>query len=161
MKSRTFIIAAVLVVAGIALLGYSILNRTHSGAARTLNLTEYGVALELPGTLSDLTYAPHDETANGPGIVLHMNTGTGCDLGAIYEIQKNAIDKSKTTWTKETLEKFTMEQGNTPAQVKEFTDFYLVFEPNPDRCATDEKEKVRELAKQRELWFALVTAHYM
>ena len=146
MNSRKLILTGVLVLAGIGLLSYSIWGRSHTEASRTLNLAEYGVALEIPDTLSDLTYAPRDESGAGPGTVLHMYTKSGCDLGAMYEIQKNAISKSKTTWTEETLEQFQLQQGNNPAQVKEFTDFYLVFEPNPDLCATDEKVKAEEAA---------------
>ncbi|MBP9757479.1 MAG: hypothetical protein KBD06_02675 [Candidatus Pacebacteria bacterium] len=161
MKNRTLIISAVIAILGFGLLAYALYGRATVGAARTLNLNEFGVALEIPGTLSDLTYSPRDESEAGPGTVLHMYTGSGCDLGAMYQIRKNAIAESNTTWTKETLEQFQIPQGDKPAQIKEFTDFYLVFEPNPDLCSTDEDERVEEAEKQKDLWNALTTAHFM
>lgn len=161
MKSRILIIT--LIIVGVALLTYGLNNRSHGSTARTLNLAEYGVALEIPATLSKLHYVARDESTNGPGIILHMYSGDGggCDLGALYQIRKNEIASSKTTWTEQTLEQFSVPQGTKPAQVKEFTDFYLVFEPNPTLCATDEKEKAQEAAEQHDLWNALSTAHYM
>lgn len=162
MKSNFSRITVAIVLVGIALVVYAVFQRSAAiPSPRILNLSEYGVALEIPGSLSDLTYAPHDESAKGPGTVLHMIIGTGCDIGAIYQIRKDSIAKSNTTWTQATLEQFALPQGTKPAQVKEFTDFYLVFEPNPNHCATDEAGIATETQKQIDFWNALVTARYM
>jgi hypothetical protein len=161
MNTRTRTLVVVIVLVALALLIYAFTGRATMGAPRTLNLSEYGVALDVPGSLSDLTYSANDESENGPGTVLHMFTKSGCNLAAIYQIKKNAIAESHTSWSEQTLEQFQMASGDKPAQVKEFTDFYLVFEPNPTLCATDEKGKAAESLQQLDLWNSLATAHYM
>lgn len=88
MKNQTLIIALVIALAGCALLVYALSGRAATEAGRTLNLAEYGVALEIPGSLAELTYTARDESANGPGAVLHMYTKSNCDLGALYQIKK-------------------------------------------------------------------------
>lgn len=158
---KRILISIIIVCIGIALVAYALTHRdSAAGTLDTFNLSEFGIALDIPSTLADITYVSQDESEKGPGIVLHTFTGT-CELGAFYQIQKNAIPKSNTTWTEKTLEQFTAPQGNNPASVKEFTDSYLVFEPRPEPCATEEKEIAEETEQRLALWNSLVSAHYM
>lgn len=152
----------VTVLVGLALIIYALSQRTSlTGEPHAFNLAEFGVALDIPASLSNLTYVARDESEKGPGIVLHMVIPNNCVIAALYQIRKDAISESGTTWTKETLEQFSIPQGNNPASVKEFTDFYLIFEPSPTPCASDENEIAVENEKRLVLWNALVTAHYM
>jgi hypothetical protein len=154
-------IALVVILAGLALLVYAIYARKDAIATpRTLNLSEFGVALTIPATLTDVSFVARTET-DGPGTVLHAYVRTSCEIGAFYEIQKNAISKSGTPWTKETLEQFEIPIGANPARVKEFTDFYLVFEPSQEPCTGDTAQETKDTAKRYDLWEALSTAHYM
>ncbi len=155
-------ILTVVVVIALVIAGYLYLqsNKAES-ATRTFNLSEYGISLTIPTSLKKMTYVPRDESEKGPGTVLHMFTENNCELGALYQIRKDAVEKSNTTWTAETLEQFTSPQGVNPAQVKEFTDFYLVFEPTPTPCATDEKEIAKESKLRTDLWNALVSARFI
>ena len=154
------VVALVVFIIGIGFVWFAASKRS-AAVSRTLDLREFGVSLEIPGTLHALTYVARDESTKGPGTVLHMYAGDQCDLAAIYEIQKNAIARSHTTWTEKTLQQFEAPQGAKPAQVKEFTDFYLVIEPNPNLCATDAAGKKTEQQQQLDLWNALISAHYM
>ncbi len=158
MKQRT-ILPAVVIVIGIALIAYALVRHTSMATStRTLNLPVYGIALTVPGTLNDITLTPREEKT---GTVLHSYIASGCDLGAFYQIKKDGIEQSGTSWTEATLKRFEFPTETSPAQVKEFTDFYLIFEPNPDTCATDEKGKTAETEQKLKLWNALVSAHYM
>lgn len=162
MSTRNKIFFALFFIVGLVLLLYAFHERsTATRIPRTLNLGELGVAIEIPGTLHDLTYTAEDDSAEGPGWVLHMYIERTCELGSFYEIQKNAIATSGTTWTEKTLEQFQVPQGNTLSQVKEFTNFYLVFEPNNVPCATTESAVAEENKKRADLWNALTTAHYI
>ncbi len=159
---KSILISAVVVLLGVALLAYAVSQRDDAaGTPRTLNLTEFGIALDLPPSLDGLTYTARNETPNGPGTVLHMMTEDQCDIGAIYKIPTNAISKSGTTWTKETLEENMGPVGNNPARVKKFTDFYLVFEPSQAACSSDSEIVQQEAAQRLALWNSLVTARFM
>ncbi len=161
-SQKNFLLIILAVLMGVALVVYAISQRASmNGEPRTLNLSEFGIALEIPGTLRDLTYTTSDESGGGPGTVLHMKIKETCEIGAFFEIQKNAIKNSGTTWTEESLEEFSMPAGANPARVKEFTDFYLVFEPSQEPCSSDADEAQRETEKRLALWNSLVTAHYM
>lgn len=162
MKSLYSRITVVIVLVGIALVVYAVSARsTAVSTPRTFNLSEFGIALTIPGTLNDLSYVARDESENGPGTLLHMYIHDTCEIGAFYEIQKNAIAESGTPWTKETLEQFAVPVGVNPARVKEFTDFYLVFEPSQEPCSSDTAQAERDTAKRLELWNSLMTARYM
>lgn len=161
MAGRVGIIAiVVLVVLAVAAFFYNARTGTDT-QARTLNLNEFGVALDLPASLSDVTYTA--QTQEGIGTVLFAHA-LNCTLGAFYKIDKTArggIVETKTTWTKEKLETAQAPQGDSPAQVKEFTNFYLVFEPSQAACSSDQDRIAAESEKRTALWNALTTAHYM
>jgi len=160
MNRNGIFISVIIAIIGVTLLTYAFVQHQYAvSSPRTFNLGQFGIALTIPGSLSELTTVAHMSTTTGQ--VLHTYAGSECDLGALYEIQKSAIASSGTSWTKKTLEQFEVPQGSKPAQVKEFTDFYLVFEPNPDTCAKDASGQTMEKKKQLELWNALTTAHYM
>lgn len=151
----------VLVLVAIALIVYAMSVRNDSPAvARVFNLAEFGVAIDIPATLSNLSYVVQ-EPATGTGQILNMRINDTCTLGAFFQIQKDGIENSGSPWSETLLEQGQLPVGSEPARVKEFTDFYLVFEPSPDTCSTDERESARELEQKNALWNALVSARYM
>ena len=160
-RTATWIVLVLIIVFGVALLWRAQTAAKESVASHDFDLDTFGIALPLPQDLSDIRAVAADESAKGPGTVYHLYAGDGCDLAAIYEIKKNAIAKSNTTWTEATLNQFAFSIGDKPPQVKEFTDFYLVFEPNPKMCAADDKGKQLESKQQGEIWGAISGAHYM
>ena len=154
-------ITIALVFVALALIVYALGQRDNAtSSAHTFNLSEFGVAIDIPGSLSDLTYEVREPTP-GPGKILYMNVNGVCTIGALYQIKKNAIATSGTPWTEKQLEEAQIPTGNDPARVKEFTDFYLVFEPSEVACSSDEDEAAQEAEKRLALWNALVTARYM
>ncbi len=149
------------VAIALALLVYTLTQLTDTApSARTFDLSEFGVAIDIPASLSDLTYEVREPTP-GPGKILYMQVSDACIIGALYQIQKNAIKSSGTPWTEKQLEEAQLPTGTEPARVKEFTDFYLVFEPSQAACATDADVAAEESEKRLALWNALVSARYM
>jgi hypothetical protein len=159
--SKRLYIPALIVLIGVVLIVYAVMQRSSMATTpKTLNLAEFGIALTIPSSLRDVTYEAKDGSP-GPATVLHMYVNGTCEVGAFYEIQKNAVGKSGTPWSKETLEQFQVPMGQNPARVKEFTDFYLVFEPSQEACSSDTKQAEEEAQKRYDLWNALSTARYM
>ncbi len=156
---RNIIIAVILIA--LALIVYSISERNDTPSTpRVFNLAEFGVAIDIPATLSDLTYVVQQPAA-GTGQILNMRINDTCTIGAFYQMQKNGVENSGTPWTEELLEAAQMPSGTDPARVKEFTDFYLVFEPSEQPCSTDTDAIALETEKRLALWNALITARYM
>ncbi len=154
-------IIVVLILIALAVVAYALSQRTTvTPTAHTYNLTEFGIALDIPASLDDLTYEVREPTP-GPGKILYLNVNGACTIGAVYQIQKNAIKQSGTPWTEKQLEDAQLPLGTEPARVKEFTDFYLVFEPSQDPCSADADKAAEESEKRLALWNAIVTAHYM
>lgn len=151
-----FIIVA---LAAVALVAFYVNTRSESTEPRTYNLSEFGVALTVPSSLNDLAHSAR--TQLGINTVLHMMVDESCEIGVFYQIQKNAIETSRTSWTEETLEAAQGERDGQPAQVKEFTDFYLVFEPSEAPCSENERAAEEEAARRMDLWNAVVTARFM
>ena len=157
--NRKLIIVVVLVA--LALIVYAVSQRSNATtSARTYNLSEFGIAIDVPGTLSDLTHEVKQINPT-PGTILEMRVDETCTIGAFYTVQKNALDASGNQWTEELLESAQFPSGGNPGRVKEFTDFYFVFEPSQAACSTNEADAEREAAKRLALWNSLVTARYM
>ncbi len=155
------ILIVLIALVGIALLAYAFTHRdSATDATQTLNLSEFGVALEVPKSAGDVSYRATNENVSGPGTVLHMMT-EDCEVGIIYKIDKNAIAKSGTPWTEKTLEEFQSPVGETPARVKEFTGFYLVFEPSQEPCTSDATQAQKDTTRRLALWQSLNSARYI
>jgi hypothetical protein len=140
--------------------------RESTLVSETLRLGEFGVELTLDESLIEETLREAREE-EGLGTVVHvlstrfMSGGTACPLGAFYTIDQNAIRDSATTWTEESLALWQAPQGAEPARVKQFTDFYLIFEPSEESCSDDESLESDEAAARRALGEALTTARYI
>lgn len=134
-------------------------GNTPSESARTVRLMELGVQIDVPGTLSDMTY--RTSAAQGIGTVLHMTIDETCEIGTIYSVQKKGIAQSETEWTEEKLKTATGWSDDAPPLVKEFTDFYLVLEPSKSTCSEDERKKEAETKKRSDLQSAVSTAQFI
>lgn len=156
--SKRYVFTTIAIGAVILLVAYLAVKKGTS-EPQTLNLAEYGVALTVPSSLDGLSYEVREQESVGP--ILYMHTKKNCEIGAFFQIRKDEVEASGTPWTEETLEQFQLMQGDKPAQVKEFTDFYLVFEPSVAPCAADEDEAEHEVKQRTDLWNALSTARYM
>jgi hypothetical protein len=159
--SRSFLIVAIIVavvIIGVVLYGTQVSSPLNSEPQR-FNLNEFGIAILVPGSVDDLAYEPR--TQNGVGTVLHMKVENECEIGVFYKIEKNRIAQSRTSWTRETLQAAMVATDDKPAQVKEFTDFYLVFEPSQAACSSDADTIAREQKKRTDVWSAVTTAQFM
>ncbi|MBX4215615.1 hypothetical protein KW797_01560 [Candidatus Parcubacteria bacterium] len=122
-------------------------------------LKNLGVAINADGLPPSLTYDPG--TMPGVGPVAFITTGeikasaADCYLGSFYRISKDSLMQGthKTRWTTESL----LAQVNptsSPATVKEFEDFFLVFEPSQSVCSGNSDEpRLRE-----QVWLKVPTA---
>lgn len=157
-------IVIVLIVAGLFAIRAD--APTTSQTDNAILLTEYGLKIPVSSpVLEGTTYRVAQ--VQGLGSVLHMQSpdvknqnGDPCELGAFYKIQKNAIAASRTSWTKAKLEAAMSPQNGSPAQVKSFTDFYLVFEPSQAVCATGESDIQKEQSERANLWESLKDAQF-
>lgn len=166
-RALTLSLGAIALVALIvlALFLYTRNTATHT-STDTLRLGEYGVELTLDGSLvgEAIREARQEE---GIGTVVHVlstrftEDGTACPLGAFYTIEKDSVGDSATTWTEESLALWQAPQGEEPARVKQFTGFYLIFEPSETPCSEDEKLRADEAAARHALADALTTARYI
>jgi hypothetical protein len=156
---KRFLLGILVIGALVALIAY-FGNREHSATStRTFNLSEFGVAITIPSSLNDLEYSVR--TQQGINTVLHMIIEDSCEIGVFYKIEKDAIPASRTNWTKDSLAAAQGSVDGNPAQVKEFTDFYLAFEPSQATCSTKESDIETETKKRADLWNSLVTARFM
>jgi hypothetical protein len=151
----------VYIIVGIIIL---ILVGVFNAQRNIYELTELGVAIKTSDELEDLEYVASEQPF---GTVLFMRAGevivngAPCTLGAFYMIQKNNV--ATTTgmmWNEESLKAATVDRNGTPAQVKEFDDSYLVFEPTQSACALDGDTETlkKEGEKRLALWKSVTTA---
>lgn len=156
-------VTTALILIGIAIFWYS---RTTASGEETFRLGEFGVELTVSRALArDLSRTTARQ--EGVGDVVHITSSafrsgdTACPLGVFYKIDKDSIASSQTSWTEETLEMWQAAQGEEPARVKQFTDFYLVFEPSDSTCTDDADEITAEEEAKRNLAGSLGTARYI
>ncbi len=150
----------VYIIVGIIIL---ILVGVFNAKRDTYELRELGVTIKKSDTLKDLEYVAAEQPYNP---ILFMRAGdiivngVPCTLGAFYMIQKNNVATTGVMWNEESLKAATVEKNGTPAQVKEFDDSYLVFEPTQSACALDGDTDTlkKEGEKRLALWKSLTTA---
>ncbi len=130
-----------------------------TGQAKTVRLMELGVQIDVPASISDLTYEPR--TSRERGAVLRMMISESCELGAIFSVAKKPDALKAAGYTSETIAAATQYTGDTPPRAKEFTDFYIVFEPSQSTCTSDAQENEAEAKKRSDLQNALTTAQFI
>lgn len=158
MNRNGILVSVIIAIIGLSLLAYAVVQHRYTvSAPRTLNLSELGLSLTIPGTLSDLTYVAREQDKTGT--MLHTYIARDCEIGSFYVLHKGEIATSGTAWTQESLEQYSVPQGEKPAPVKVFTDFYLVFEANPNPCTVVTKDE--QAKRQTDVLNALTTARYM
>jgi hypothetical protein len=155
--------AVALAIAGLVFVCVHIASGPELPQAHGFDLAELGVRLAVSDTLDDLSYDV--STAPRVGTVLHMRAlsvtdpdGTPCELGVFYEIPADGVDRAGTAWTEESLRAASVPGEETPAQVAELGDRYLVFEPSAAACATEARMLATEAAKRAALWTSVGTA---
>ncbi len=161
--STRILAAGAIIIAIIALVSYFIFTRDDRGSTSdSYRLREFGLEITVPRELRDMQYIEQQGTL---GQQLLMRSGdiesagkSACDLGVFIKIPKDDIP-TDSVWTTEHLMEARGEIGGKPAQVKEFTDFYLVFEPSEAVCATGNNVG-REQAERTALWQSLTSARY-
>lgn len=165
---RTWVLVLIgIVIAAVAVLGvmflYFRISAPEPLSARSFDLAELGVRLEVSETLADLAYEVRTVERLGPTLRMQAaavvgEDGKPCELGVFYLIAKDGAHLSGTRWTEESLEAATVSTEGVPPQAKAFADAYLVFEPSQAVCAREPSMIAAEARKRAALWEAVPTA---
>lgn len=134
-------------------------GNTPGKSGRTVRLMELGVQIDVPASLSDMTY--RTSASQDIGTVLHMVTDDTCEIGTIFNVSKKDIGKAQTGWTASKLQEASAFSGSQPPQAKEFTDFYLVLEPSQEPCQGSEAYMQEQTQKRSDLRSAMSSAQFI
>ncbi|OGG47290.1 hypothetical protein A2671_00075 [Candidatus Kaiserbacteria bacterium RIFCSPHIGHO2_01_FULL_49_13] len=162
--SRKFIFPLIVIGAILAAAGvwYAVAYEVFEGKVKYLNLQEFAVRLHIPPELKQIRYETREVESIGPMLFVSdasLEDDT-CVLGVFFKINKAEV-RSGAKWNREALERAMVLENDRLPQVKEFTDFYLVFEPSQTACASDASDGELEKSHRALLWQSLTTAEYL
>ncbi len=161
---------AIVVVAGVAAGTYLYMQRPAvvqapsgklSSEEGTFVIADLGVRLTRGDVLTAIELRPTSVQSVGSTVRVSTrstNSEQGCELGVFYKIPIDGVAQARTQWTVESLQAATESRDGVPAQVKQFADFYLVFEPSQATCSNEDDKKAIEAAERGALWAALSSA---